>query len=156
MTIPWTAGQRVLASDLNLATGQQAWTTSFVPIWALPGGSPALGNGTVNTGYLKLGRLCSGRYQYTFGSTTTFGTGTNAYNFTLPLSANTPASNFWNIGSWSGLSGPDFYSGSAYLTTSGVMQLFYSGVSTSVGPVVPNTWASGGYLQIDFSYETTS
>ena len=156
MALPFTAGQRVLASDLNTACGLSAWTTTFVPSWTQTGGSPSIGNGTIVTGYQKVGRVCVGRYQYTFGSTTNFGTGTNPWLFTLPLTPVTPGANFWNLGSWSGLSAGAFFSGSAYLTSAGLMSLFADNSSTSVEGTTPATWANGGFFEISFTYETTT
>lgn len=156
MGLPFTAGQRVLASDLNAATQQGAWTTTFVPSWTQSGGTPSIGNGTIVTGYGKTGRIVTVRYQYNFGSTTNFGTGANPWNWTVPVAAAVPDSNFWNVGSWSAFAATTFYTGSVRLETTGVIGLFVSNSTQSVHTTNPATWVSGNYLQMSFQYESTS
>jgi len=156
MSLPFTAGQRVLASDLNTACGLSAWTTSFVPTWTQSGGAPAFGNAVVVTGYQKVGRVCVGRYQFTFGSTTNFGTGVQPWLFTLPLAGVAPASNLWNIGSWSGDPAGTFFVGSTYINSSGLLGLLVNSSANSVETTNPGTWANGNFLEVSFQYETTS
>lgn len=150
----FTGGQRITAAQLNLTTGG-SYTTTFVPTWSQSGGSPAIGNGSIVTSYTQIGKTCIGHYQFIFGSTTNFGTGSNAWNFSLPVAPVAPLADFFNIGSWSALSATNFYSGSAYMNTSGAMGLFTYGSSTSVMNTNPATWVSGNYLMIDFAYQTT-
>ena len=84
MSLPITAGQRVLAADLAALTQQAAWT-AYTPTWTSTGTAPSKGNGTLVGYYGKVGRVVTAKIALTSGSTTTFGTG--AYLFSLPLPA---------------------------------------------------------------------
>jgi hypothetical protein len=156
MPLPFAAGQRVFASDLNSATQQGPWTTGFVPLWTQTGQTPSFGNAVVTTGYAHTGRVVTGRYQFTFGSTTNFGSGTNPWNFTLPVAPVVPASNFWNIGSWSALCGGTFFTGAIRVEATGALGFFVNNSTQSVNTTNPGTWVSGNYLQLNFQYESTS
>ncbi len=132
------------------------WTTGYVPTWTETGGSPAIGNGTINTGYAHDGHSVAGQYQYLFGSTTNFGVASQAWNFSVPITPLTPASGFWNVGTWSGLAAGLFYTGAVRMETTGVLGLFVNGSAFSVNSTNPATWTSTGYLQLDFLYRSAS
>lgn len=159
-------GQEIHESDTGsvlLWTGttwsyiqQGAWTTGFTPAWTQTGQTPSLGNGAVTTGYARGGRTVSGRYQYVFGSATNFGSGINSWNFSVPVPAVSPVSNFWNAGSWSALCNGTFYTGSVRVETTGVLGLFVNNSTQSVHTTNPGTWGTGNYLQMSFQYESTS
>lgn len=86
MALPFAAGSRVLASDLNTATQQGAWT-SYPVTWTSSGTAPAKGNGTLVGYYSKIGRQVTVKIEFNSGSTTTFGTG--YYTWSLPFAAAT-------------------------------------------------------------------
>lgn len=145
----------LLLAQLN-AIQNSAWTTTYVPTWTQSGQTPAIGNGTIATGYMKIGHTVFGRYQYNFGSTSNFGSGGNAWNWTVPVTAVTPALNFWNVGAWSALCAGVFYSGSVRLESTGILGLFANNSTFSVNTTNPATWNSSSYLQMSFQYESTS
>jgi len=157
--IPFAAGQRILASDLNLATQQAAWT-SYTPTWTSTGTAPVLGNGTIVGYYAKVGRLVTAKIAMEGGSTTTFGTG--SYSFTLPLTAavtGIAANNFAHVGSWATAnSGVAYYSIVAMITQSAptVVQGLVSGTANFFGATAPATWNASSQFVCTITYESTS
>ena len=145
----------LLAQVAILMPNGPTWQ-AYTPTWTQSGASPAIGNGTITGAYIKIGRTVLGRIEIAFGSTTNFGSGTNPWIFSLPLTPTVPAANLRSIGSWSGLPSTTFYAGNAYMNTGGAMGLIVSGSSSSVETTNPATWTSTGYLEISFQYETTA
>jgi hypothetical protein len=82
------AARKVPASDWALITNLMHAIvdspTSYTPTWSTSGTAPALGNGTLQGNYTRLGTsgLIFFRFTLVGGSTTTFGTG--SWSFTLP------------------------------------------------------------------------
>lgn len=161
MAVPWTAGQRVTAADLNTATQQSAWT-SYTPVWSSSGTAVSLGNGTIVGYYAKVGRLVTAKVEMNSGSTTTFGSG--FYSWTLPLTAavtGVPANQFAHSGSiaLSSSGSATFYTATAFIS---------QGSPTAVNGIVNNsasflgasnpTAFSGSGVQfcITITYESTS
>lgn len=74
--------------------------TPYTPTWSgTPGQSPAIGNGTLQGSYVKIGRLCIFRMHMKGGTTTNAGGGSNAYRFTMPFNAATGQATFNQNGS---------------------------------------------------------
>lgn len=161
MGVPFTAGQRVLASDLNLATQQGAWT-AYSPSWSSSGTAPAIGNGTMVGSYAKVGRLVTARIMLNSGSTTTFGTG--YYSWTLPLTAavtGIPSGQFAHCGSMviSTSGSATFYTAEAFIaqSTPTVTNAVVNNNGQFVGAAVPAAFSgSGVQFQITITYESTS
>jgi hypothetical protein len=87
MGLPFAAGSRILASDLNNATQQGAWT-SYPVTWTSSGTAPAKGSGGTLIGYYsKIGRNVTVKIMFNSGTGTTFGTG--YYSWSLPFAAAT-------------------------------------------------------------------
>lgn len=61
-----------------------AWT-SFTPTWTASSVNPAIGNGTISGKYQKFGKTVVARYTVTYGSTTTYGTG--SYRLSYPVTS---------------------------------------------------------------------
>lgn len=120
--------------------------TPYTPTWKASGGTqPALGNGTIEGRYCVQGRTVHFVLGLFCGSTTTFGTAGNIYQFGLPP---------FNPLSAAGITTYNFQSallnaaGGAQLpmTTLMIVQGEFYGVTSAggaVGPTVPVTWASG-------------
>lgn len=161
MTLPFTAGQRVLASDLNTATQQAAWT-SYTPTWSSTGTAVALGNGTIVGYYSKVGRLVTVKISLDTGSTTTYGTGN--YTFTLPLAASVtgiPAGGFAHSGVWSmyNAGNATFYTAVAVIQQGSPSSFvgLVSGSASFFGATTPATFSgSGSHFQATLTYESTS
>ena len=102
--ITWVAGNVVTAAQLNtevrdVATGiQAAWTVdgrASSTIWTAATTNPTLGNGTLSSRYLRIGKTLDWQVVITMGSTTTFGSG--FWLLTLPFTALAA-----NTGDWQG------------------------------------------------------
>lgn len=145
----------LLAQAAILMPNGPTWQ-AYTPTWTQTGASPAIGNGTITGAYIKIGHTVLGRIEIVFGSSTNFGTGTNPWIFSLPLTPTTPATSLRSIGTWSGLPSTTFFAGAAYMNTAGGMGLIVSSSSLSVETTNPATWTSSGNLQISFQYETTA
>jgi len=161
MALPFAAGSRVFASDLNTATQQGAWT-SYTVTWTSSGTAPAKGNGTMVGYYSKIGRQVTVKIEFNSGSTTTFGTG--YYSFSLPFAAATtgvPTNQVAHCGTWvaSSAGSAAFYVCAAFIsqgTPSNVNGL----VNTSgnfFGATNPVTFTGTGVqFCITITYESTS
>lgn len=86
----WYAGEKITAAKLNLIT--PTWS-SWTPTWTTSSGShtPSIGNGTYACSYTQTGDLIIALFDVTFGSSTSFNSGTGADNFqfSLPVTAAT-------------------------------------------------------------------
>jgi len=159
--IPFAAGQRILASDLNLATQQAAWT-SYTPAWTSNGTAPALGNGTIIGYYAKVGRLVTAKIEMNSGSTTTFGTG--YYSWSLPFTAavtSVPTNQFAHSGSiaLSTSGSAVFYTSTAFISqgSPAVVNGLVNGSGNFLGATNPATFSgSGVQFCITITYESTS
>jgi hypothetical protein len=64
--------------------GMGAWNT-YTPDWSAATTDPAIGNGTLTGKYAVVGKVCHFTTLVTFGSTSTYGSG--SYSFGLPVTA---------------------------------------------------------------------
>lgn len=149
MALPFLAGQRLTAADLNTATQQSAWT-SYAPTWSSAGTAPAIGNGTIVGRYSKVGRIVTVSFALTAGSTTTFGTG--SWSFLSPTAIS-------GTGFVSGIAmaiiGATSFYGAAFNSGANAIQfLFGNNVAASV--TTPGSWTTGSQLLSTFTYESTS
>lgn len=161
MGVPFLAGQRITAADLNTATQQSAWA-AYTPTWTSTGTAPAVGNGAIAGEYAKVGRLVTVRLSLDTGSTTTYGTGN--YIFSLPLAASTTgvgSGGFASSGSWGifNAGNSNFYTATAVIqqsSTSSVVGLV-SGSANFLGAANPAAFSgSGTHFQCTITYESTS
>jgi hypothetical protein len=161
MAVPFTAGQRILAADLNTATQQGAWT-SYGVTWTSTGTAPAVGNGALVGYYGKVGRVVTVKISLTSGSTTTYGTG--VYIFSLPFAAATtgvPSAGIPQMGGWSmGNNGNGlFYGGPAAVQQGAPNQVigFVNASANFMGATNPTTLSgAGSFITITMTYESTS
>lgn len=147
MALPFTAGQRLTATDLNSATQQSAWTV-YSTSWTGASVNPVLNNGTLSMRYAKVGRLVDVRLSLSIGSTTTLGTGT--WSFSLPFAS--AVSPYITGNAVAGLS--TYYYGSPQVSGSSVVAFFNNGVLMTNAS--PGAWATGNTLDMTFVYESTS
>jgi hypothetical protein len=93
--LPVGTDNLVVTSDSSAATGLRYsldWT-AYTPTWTSSGTAPAIGNGTLQGAYLRVGKLVYVHIYWKAGSTTTYGTG--LYFLSLPISAYT-----FGVGQW--------------------------------------------------------
>lgn len=129
---------------------QAAWTT-FTSTWSGATTNPVLGNGSLDTAYMKIGKTVHLRLRLVFGSTTTAGSG--LYGFTLPA-AITPAYVQTLPGFASNSLGTLRYTLGAYLTAgSGIFRIANSANSSGVASGSPLAWANGDQLVLGGTFE---
>lgn len=157
----YTVGQLLTSTSLNkisadlLALAPGAGGTAYntyVPVWASTGTAVALNNGTIQGSYLQLGKFVNGLVILSFGSTTTYGTGT--YSLTLPTGA--VGSGLTPVGTVAAIdSGVATYIGSAQLFSSTVVQITnLAAPIAAYSATVPFTFASGDGIIMNFSYQS--
>ena len=148
----WTDGELVTEAllDTHVRDNLKALTewTSYTPTWAATGGTPTIGNGTLEGEYIEAGEICQLRVRLTIGSTTSI-SGTSGWIFSLP---------FASVGA---AAGAVLIYDATSAVQSGVAQV-QSGASTVyghvqgsglIGATVPMTWATGDYMQISLTYK---
>lgn len=148
----WTDGELVTEAllDTHLRDNLLALTTwtSYSPTWAATGGTPTIGNGTLEGEYIEAGNLCHVRIRMVMGSTTSI-SGTSVWNFALP---------FTSVGAAAG--SVLIYDATASLQVGGAT--VQSGASVTfpvvqgsglVGASIPMTWATGDYMQMSITYK---
>jgi parallel beta-helix repeat protein len=129
-----------------------AWT-SYTPAWNASGTAPALGNGTIEARYKRVGNTVALRITLTAGSTTTFGTG--VWSFSIPFAAKATSGAKWmGVGAYDDVSAvvAAFNLVAAIDGSSSVAGVFNASGS-GVGPTSPITWANGDKLYLTANYE---
>ena len=133
----------------NLNTND--WAT-YTPTWTGSSSNPAIGNGTIEGSYVKLGKFIAGRLRITAGSTTTFGGGD--YSFGLPVTADGANTAYTPIGNGAAEdTGVALYAGFTYLSTSTAVRVQTPALNANWGKTVPFTFGSGDNFIINFFYE---
>lgn len=148
----WVANDVLTAAELNthvrdnlLALG--TWTT-YTPSWTATGGTPTLGNGTLNGEYIQVGALLLWRVTLVWGSTTSAGT-TTLWNFTIPggFSVSGFSENQVPTTGWDASTGV-VVAGYSYASSVTTFQPIFPGTNQRAGYNVPWTWATSDRLQI--------
>lgn len=161
----WQPGMRLTAGRLRAST-PQAWQ-SWTPVWTTAGASiPSFGNSVIDAQYTEYGRVCTGRVIITFGSTATYGSGSDNWRFSTPVTAS--GSSF--VCGWGELQdsspNPSVRMGTRVrLTSPTTFECEVASgrtdgaVATGTGLVddaTPWTWASGDLIRFFFQYETAT
>ena len=135
--------------NATAANGNDIYSPSqtYTPVWT--GGSPTIGDGSLNGQYSRRGQYAKVNIQLTGGSTTTWGSG--AWTFSLPYSA---SRNFTGSAYIEDASGVSVYVGVAYLVSgSNAVYVVTNGSTSSyVGSASPMAWAQSDKLYIDIEY----
>jgi hypothetical protein len=150
--VPFLAGQRVLASDLNTATQQGAWTV-YTPTF-----SGTLNNGLIIGSYAKVGRMVTARAQVLWGSTTTLAT---SFGVTLPFAAITPAGGLagypWTGSAFCLSAASNNRAGVALIPGAGTQMFATSDNIASYWTITsPQAWAVNDRFSLEVTYETAS
>lgn len=148
-------GPRVTSNESRLTTIEGGWT-AYTPVWTSNGTAPAVGNGLIDGRYRKIGKVAFVRGILRMGSSTTYGTGT--YSMSLPsvLPADaavgkTPGSLFlWQSG---GASNPR---GGICAISNATTLWLISAAGGDITNTNPWTWASGGEIHWNITYQTTA
>jgi len=156
------ANNTILTADSAEATGLK-WTgtwISYTPTWGIVSGTaPALGNGSIAGGYRRIGDQIDFWATLTYGSTTTFGSGTAAYTLTLPVALSTSEMNFSYSAVLldSGVAWYEGYSGSG--VTYGFADKFVlwnPSFTTNWSPVSPVVPAANDAIRVFGSYRVSA
>src|SRR5687768_15550898 len=127
---------------IQVQSGVPVWTDgqwqSYTPVWTAASTQPAIGNGSLNGRYTRIGKTVIGWLNLTFGSTTTPGTG--QWFFTPPV---TPDANAAFMGN-AFLHNPGvavYPAGLEYAIGSSLIALLgMDGATQRIGVGVPFTW----------------
>lgn len=141
-------------------TEQAAWT-AFTPAWTSTGTAPAIGNGVLSGRYSKIGKTVTLAFNFTAGTTTTFGTGTYRWSFPVPSVTGLYVSQQFALGGWvhgedAGLVAFAFFPRWVSTTT---FELVYHSVTTAgalqsqVTSTAPFTWADTDSIRGTITYE---
>lgn len=153
------------SNGLTLAAGKRgatAWGAS-TPTWLSTGTNPSIGNGSIALRYFQFGKLVVCTFNATFGSTTTYGTGSYAFNLPVLAAGLTGARRGFLFSQ-----GGEFYddsTGDRWSVRVGVETAltftFYTipeaggAGATQVGATVPFTWAQDDEISGVFLYEAS-
>jgi len=113
------------------------------------GGSPAIGNGTLEGKFTLKGKTCRGMVRMVMGSTTTYGSGT--WTWTVPIAARIAAL-LQGHSVWGQDTGTAYKEGTTWSTLTTTISV----INTNTVPwasTTPHTWASTDELVIHFEYE---
>jgi hypothetical protein len=121
---------------------------TYTPTWT--GGSPTIGNGTINGSYVFTGDTCKVSIQLTMGSTTTYGAG--AWSFSLPKAA--AARDQAGSAYIEDSSVPAVYSATTYIQSSAsTVRVAVAGSTAAyLGSATPFAWATGDKVMLEFDY----
>lgn len=121
---------------------------SYTPTWT-SGGSTAIGDGTLNGSYRRVGDRCHVNIQMTIGSTTNVGSG--AWYFSLPY---TSAREHIGQAYVQNASPVAVYPGVTYIqgNATTVRATIAGFTSTYLGSSTPITWAAGDIVRLEFEY----
>ena len=148
----FTASTALLAADLNKIGG--AWTT-YTPTYT----GITVGNGTVASSYVRIGRTVVYSYRLTLGSTTTIGTDPKV---SIPTASATGNEIDGTSVMMYDSSGPTRYFGhlySASSTTIGLVADTASGTystGTAISASIPMTWATGDLIMFCLVYQSST
>ncbi|MFC8277178.1 hypothetical protein ACFUJR_32540 [Streptomyces sp. NPDC057271] len=157
----WVVGEVVTAALMNAEIRDQ-WNdviapwVAYTPTWGSSGTAPALGNGGIVGWYKLVGKTCTALWEITFGTTTTFGTGT--YTWSMPFTAKNPSgstSTLNYLGSARG-HGAQWYAGVVGVARGTSLARIYSHTDTTEwSPTVPVTWTASStrYISGEVTYE---
>jgi hypothetical protein len=136
-----------LASESTGLKWNSDWTS-----WTPTINGATTGNGTVTAKYVRLGKLCVARFDFSLGSTSSV---TGDFYFSLPFSAasGTRVAGFGMMFASVGVvpAVPEIAGGNMYLRAMLANSTYVLGQNTSSS--VPGTWASGNWLAAVLAYE---
>ncbi|MFE7804025.1 hypothetical protein ACFU51_05025 [Streptomyces sp. NPDC057430] len=157
----WVVGEVVTAAYMNAEIRDQ-WNdviapwVAYTPVWGSSGTAPALGNGGIVGWHKDVGKTCTALFEVTFGTTTTFGTGT--YTWTVPHTAKNPSGSTTTL-NYLGHArghGAQWYEGVVGVARGTSLARIYShNATTEWSPTEPVTWTASStrYISGEVTYE---
>lgn len=158
----WTTAEKPAASKYtaeiqNLWIGLQAAWDTYTPAWTSSGTAPALGNGSIQGKYYRVGKTVDFEVLLTPGSTTTFGTG--VYSISLPPGMPSASDGMTTLCHAQLLIGGSRWPGQIVISSAqSTCQPFLATSATDprltqMGPAAPGTFANGNTLRLTGRYE---
>jgi hypothetical protein len=153
-TVPdFTVIEELLAADLQtisdiLTALTEPWE-AYAPAWT--GGSPAIGNGTLQGFYIEIGKLTLFRINLIAGSTTTFGS--TAWTLGLPVTHNVATGQAVGKASLNDSSATGNRMGRLAWVNGATGIALGDESAGRVSNTVPFTWASGDQCTVSGFYE---
>jgi hypothetical protein len=131
------------ATGLEWTDGTGTWTPTYSNL--------TIGNGTVISRYVRVGKQITIYWRLSFGSTTAI-TGGYPY-FTLPFNANGTGLIF-GLAHYND-SGTGDYSGGCYISGGSVVYPIVNLTSAwnGLSPTIPFTWATGDVIDVNLTYQ---
>lgn len=161
-TVNLTGGQIAFpatqSASSNVNTLDDYEEGTYTPTWTATGGSPlpSIGNGTLTGAYIKIGQFVMVTVSLTGGSTTVWGTTSDAWTMSLPFQA--IGAVFYGVGN-AGDAGVSNYPLLVTLAASGTTVRFIkttTNVPGSFTSVEPFTWGTGDTLQFTICYRASA
>jgi hypothetical protein len=124
-------------------------TFNYTLAWTSTGTAPSFGNAAVVSRFSMVGNICRTEFFITFGSTTTFGTG--SYRFSAPITiAKYAAGSAWAVDQ-----GTSFRSGLVFVDTGNnvIRILSVADAADEWAATVPNTWANTDLIVVTATFE---
>ncbi|MCX4576520.1 hypothetical protein OHB41_25775 [Streptomyces sp. NBC_01571] len=157
----WVVGEVVAAATLNQEIRDQfnsffgAWST-YTPVWGATGTAPAIGNGTINGRYMKVGRTVHFEATMFMGSTSTYGTG--SWNITIPFPSATKSTTGNALLRFFDSSAGANYVGVGQVGSNDTAARFFaqSGSTANIATGVPFAWAASDEFRVTGTYEAAS
>lgn len=147
---PDVAGTQTVEFPTDVVQKSELEWTAYTPTWTASGGSPAVGNGTLEGEYIRVGELCHLRVRLDIGSTTS--TAGNAWLFSLPeLSVGAAAGSVLIYDASAAVK-----SGTAHIQSGSAWVFAHVQGTGTVGATIPVTWVTGDYLQISVTYKVAA
>jgi hypothetical protein len=146
----YVGGSTFTDLTVNSAANQLTYQRqTYVPTWTGGTPAPALGDGTLNASYVRMGDLITVHISLIWGASTTPGNG--LWAFSLPRQAARNAVGSLNILNASPV---EIYMGAATvaLNTSIVTGVVAGFTTAFLGTTTPITWAAGDKLDIQITY----
>lgn len=154
----WAANDVLTAADLNTHVrdnlkAASEWTT-YSPTWTATGGTPTVGDGTLDGRYILVGNLMHFRLVLVWGSTSA-AAGTTLWTFTLPggTSFAGPENQMAATAYDSSVNGVAM--GYAYSNTTTSFQAIFTGTGQRLGLSLPFSWATGDRFQVTGTIEVS-
>ncbi len=136
-----------VASRWRLIVHEQGAAIAYTPTWGNSGTANTLGNGTVTGSYIVRGRQVFIRVSFTFGSTSSAGSGT--YTFTTPFTANA-SSGVLGAGYLFDSSAALLYGAVCALVSTTTFNVINTDASTAgASGTVPFAWATSDLMNME-------
>lgn len=128
-----------------------SWTNQTGTTWYTQNGGESIGNGSITSYYIQLGKVVFWQFYISFGSTTNFGSG--EFRFTTPVTAATNATQQAGAARLYDTNTTTSRAGAAIIGNAGFAAVTFDGATAAVSSTNPWTWATGDLITFGITYE---